>query len=115
MICEKCKNQRAVSQSLCRNCYQVREQKEEFIIENMNKVLPFKVALNFCQNLNRYTDDCEEDDVFGYALYVKGDKGIVVTKDYDIDENEWNILMCNAMFHMKDGEKSLKVTLHRKE
>ena len=113
MICEKCKKQRVVLHSLCRNCYQVKEQKEEFIVENINKVLPFSIALNFCQNLNRYTDDCNEDDLFGYALYVKGDKGIVATKDYDLDENKWTIIMCNAKFHMSEGETGLKVKIHK--
>ena len=116
MICKKCGEEPAFF-GLCRSCHRIRIQKEEYIVENINKILPFNDALNFCQKLNRYTDDCDDDEVFGYALYGKIDdnKGIVVDKDYDIDENVWTMIMCNAMYLMKEGDKVLKVTIHKEE
>jgi len=120
-FCTKC-GEVATLLYLCRRCNRIRIQKEEYIIENINKILHFNSALNLCQTLNRYTDDCDEDEVFGYALFGKKDKengvndyGIVVTKDNDIDENEWTMIMCNAMFHMKEDEIGLKVKIHKEE
>ena len=94
------------------NCYM---HCNKSIKNNLNKIVPFDVALKFCQTLNRYTDDCDEKEVFGYALYKLGRAGIVVDKDYDIDENEWEIIMCNAMYHRKEGDIGLKVTIHKEE
>ncbi|MBT4479065.1 MAG: hypothetical protein HOC66_06615 [Flavobacteriales bacterium] len=87
------------------------------IKKHLNKIVPFDVALKLCQTLNRYTDDCDEKEVFGYALYGNklDDNGIVVTKDHDIDENEWTIIMCNAKYHMKEDEIGLKVKIHKEE
>ena len=87
------------------------------IKDKINKVLPFDIALELCQTLNRYTDDCKEEEVFGYALYGKIDDntGIVVDTNYDIDENEWDMIMCNAMYLMKEDEIGLKVKIHKEE
>lgn len=114
MICKKCGEEPAFF-GLCRRCHRIRIQKEENIIDKMNKVLPFNIALNLCQTLNRYTDDCDDNEVFGYALFVKKDEGIVVDKDYDIDENIWTLIMCNAMYYMKEDEIGLKVKIHKEE
>ena len=116
MFCEKCGEEPAFF-GLCRYCHQRRIRQSKYIKENINKILPFDEALKFCQTLNRITDDCKESEVFGYALYGNEEdkSGIVVDKDYDIDENEWTIIMCNAKFHMSEGETGLKVKINKDE
>ena len=116
MICEKCGEEPAIL-GLCWYCHQKRIRQSKYIKDNLNKVLPFDEALKLCQTLNRITDDCKESEVFGYALYGNEEdkSGIVVDKDYDIDETKWEIIMCNDMFHMSEGEKGLKVKIHKEE